>query len=248
MRERREDRIGRFAERQRRRREWINFGEITEWCSELGGSIVSDEDARTSAYEKLQADLMAGDFEEAGKSRVLYLHPWTPIAKMTRDRARDFTELAPREMLRSEYWNHCWIPRHLFHRWLAKHNLPASPSRFEPMAAVSAPSTPSRPETKIHNQQGPSPNIPTPRNIKARRGRRGPAPGAVDRYREVDRALFPEIRRIMRREGKSLYAAALKLAEMDKVKGAGTPISRAKRIAKRFNAERTSIRRSDGRR
>ena len=238
-RERREDRIRRFTESQRRRRDWINFAEIAEWCSELSGSIVSDEDARASAYEKLHADLTAGDFEERGKTRVLFLHPWTPMAKMTRDRARDFIELAAPETLRSEYWDHCWIPRHLFHRWLVKHNLPTTPSRFEPAPAVSAASMPSSPKTKIRNQQDSSPNIPTPQNIKARRGRRGPAPGAVDRYREADRALFPEIRRIMRREGKSLYAAALKLAELGKVKGAGTSVSRAKRIARRFNSEQS---------
>ena len=50
-----------------RLRDWINFAEIADWCSELAGSIVSDEDARGSAYEKLQADLMLGDFEERGK-------------------------------------------------------------------------------------------------------------------------------------------------------------------------------------
>ena len=232
-RERREDRIRRFTESQRHRRDWINFAEIAEWCSELSGSVVSDEDARASAYDKLHADLMAGDFEERGKTRVLFLHPWTPMAKMTRDRARDFIELASPETLRSEYWDHCWIPRSLFHRWLAKHNLPTSPSRFEPTQVVSAAS---RPKTKILDQQGSSQNIPTPQ----RRGRRGPAPGAVDRYRDADRALFSEIRRIMRREGKSLYAAALKLAEMDKVKGAGTTISRAKRIVRRFNAEQST--------
>jgi len=239
-RRRREDRIRQFTESQLRRRDWINFAEIAEWCSELSGSIVSDEGARASGYEKLCTDLMAGDFEECGKTRVLFLHPWTPMAKMTRDRARDFKELAPPETLRSEYWDHCWIPQHLFHRWLAKHNLPTSPSRFEPQPVGAAASMPSRPKTKIHNQQGLSPKIPAPQNITSRRGRRGPAPGVVDRYRESDRALFSELRRIMRKEGKSLYAAALKLAELDKVKGAGTPISRAKRIVRRFNAEQST--------
>jgi hypothetical protein len=34
--------------------------------------------------------------------------------------------------VRSEYLDHCWIPRRLFNRWLAKHELPLSPVRFEP--------------------------------------------------------------------------------------------------------------------
>jgi hypothetical protein len=230
----RETRIRRFTETQRRQRDWINFGEIAEWCSELGGSIVSDETARTSAYDKLLDDLLDGDFELSGRSRVLYLHSETVMAKMTCDRVRNLVEAFPQEVVRSAYLDHCWIPRAQFQRWLSKHNLPTSPSRFEPISAT--PMT-SEPRTGIRNRESSSPNISTPEGIKARRGRRGPAPGAVDRYRDADRALFPEIRRIMRREGKSLYAAALKLAEADKVKGAGTAISRAKRIVKRFNAE-----------
>jgi hypothetical protein len=235
VRERREDRIRRFAERQQRLRDWINFAEIAEWCSELGGSIVSDEDARTRAYEKLHTDLMAGDFEEAGKTRVLYLHPWTTMAKVTRDRARDFVELAPPETLRSEYWDHCWIPRHIFHRWLAKHNLPALPSRFEPTTAV-GPSTKDRGQNFRHAS-------PT-QSTRIKRGRRGPAPGTLDRFREVDRALYREIERIVREDRKSVSAAALELAEAGRVKGPGTAASRAKRLATRFRKERapTSLR------
>jgi hypothetical protein len=242
VREWREDRIRRFAERQRRRRDWISFGEIAEWCSELGGSIVSDEDARAGAYEKLQADLMAGDFEEAGKTRILYLHPWTPLAKMTRDRARDFMERAPPETQRSEYWDHCWISRHLFHRWLAKHNLPTSPSRFKPLTEAPATSKPSAPNAKDRSQCAASrkPTTPAPQNTKTGRGRRGPEPGTLDRFRDVDRALYRDIERIIRKDRKSVSAAALELAEAGKVKGPGTATSRAKRLATRFKRERTS--------
>jgi hypothetical protein len=73
----RTNRIARFTEDQRRKREWINFAEIADWCSEVDGSVVPNESARASAYEKLQRDLLEGDFEENGRSRVLYLHPWT---------------------------------------------------------------------------------------------------------------------------------------------------------------------------
>jgi hypothetical protein len=216
----REECIQRFTDTQRHLRDWINFAEIADWCSELAGSIVSDEDARASAYEKLQADLMMGDFEEKGKTRVLYLHPLTPMAKMTRDRARDFMELSPPETLRSEYWDHCWIPRSLFHRWLAKHNLPTSPSRFEPLTEPSAPSKTSTPKTKGRNQSTASPRTaPTLQNKKGGRGRRGPEPGTLDRFRDVDRALYRDIERIVRKDRKSVSAAALELAESGKVKG-----------------------------
>ena len=45
--------------------------------------MVSDEGARASAYEKLQRDLLEGDFEENAVP-PLCLHPWTVKAKMTR--------------------------------------------------------------------------------------------------------------------------------------------------------------------
>jgi len=236
----REERIQRFTNTQRNLRDWINFAEIADWCSELAGSIVSDEDARGSAYEKLQADLMLGDFEERGKSRVLYLHPLTRMARMTRDRARDFMELAPPETLKSEYWDHCWIPRHLFHRWLAKHNLSTSPSRFEPLTEPSVQSKTPTPKTNDRSQSTASPRTaPTLQNKKAGRGRRGPEPGTLDRFRDVDRALYRDIERIVRKDRKSVSAAALELAEAGKVKGPGTATSRAKRLATRFKRERT---------
>ena len=199
------------------------------WVDRIG------QTARTSAYDKLLDDLLRGDFEINGRSRVLYLHPETVMAKMRLDRAKNLIEAFPQEAVRSAYLDHCWISRAQFQRWLSKHNLPISPSRFEPTSATSmAAGT----KTKIRNRTGSSVDIPTPEGLNARRGRRGPAPGAVDRYRDADRALFPEIRRVMREEGKSLFAAALKLAEANRVKGAGTAISRAKRIVKRFNAKR----------
>jgi hypothetical protein len=85
----------RFAEDQRRKREWINFAEIADWCSEVDGSVVPNESARASAYEKLQRDLLEGDFEENGRSRVLYLHPWTVKAKVTRQWMENMIETHP---------------------------------------------------------------------------------------------------------------------------------------------------------
>src|SRR5262249_37524753 len=54
------------------------------YCSEESG-VVPDEIARETAYEKLLADLLEGDFEENGRSQVLYLHPYTTKARMTRE-------------------------------------------------------------------------------------------------------------------------------------------------------------------
>jgi hypothetical protein len=72
--------------------------------------------------------------------------------------------------------------------------------------------------------------------------RRGPAKGGIDRYGEADRALFPELERIRRKHHLSLTAAAEKLAQGDiegeHVLGHGSPLSRAKRLVKRYNADR----------
>jgi hypothetical protein len=70
------------------------------------------------------------------------------------------------------------------------------------------------------------------------RRKRGPAPGTLDRYGKADRALFPELRRIMRDEQVSVAAAATRLAEQGKVTGVGAPSSRAKRLAARYRRER----------
>src|SRR5215471_8692120 len=67
--------IERFKERQRRTREWINVAELAEWCSKEHQSIVPSEQKRAAAFDTLTSDLLAGEFEENGRSRVLYLHP-----------------------------------------------------------------------------------------------------------------------------------------------------------------------------
>jgi hypothetical protein len=66
------------------------------------------------------------------------------------------------------------------------------------------------------------------------RRRRGPALGSLDRYGESDRALFPEIERLVRDEHKSVSAAALELTEKGEVKGTGAPKSVAQRLARRY--------------
>jgi hypothetical protein len=121
----------RFIEEQRRKRDWINFGEIAEWCSELGGSVMPDEDARNAAYEKLQEDLLAGFFDDGGRTRVLFLRPDGIVAKMTRRRLRWAMELYDPELVRSVHLAHCWIPGRMFARWRAVHNLPMSAPRFQ---------------------------------------------------------------------------------------------------------------------
>jgi hypothetical protein len=64
------------------------------------------------------------------------------------------------------------------------------------------------------------------------RRRKGPVPGKVSRYLEADRRLYPEVeqRAVPERCG-SITAAAIQLAEEDKVAGTGTSLSKGRRLA-----------------
>ena len=130
-----EERIRRFEEEQRRKREWISFVEIAEWYSGLG--LTNPKKAAAAAeqaYRMLQSDLLAGLFEEGGRSRVLFRFPGVDFTagKMTRQRLQgaidhDLDGEHVRLLLR-----HCWLPQDLFERWRAWHHLPESAPRFEP--------------------------------------------------------------------------------------------------------------------
>jgi hypothetical protein len=126
-------RIQRFTERQREKHEWINLAEIAEWCSEEDHSILQNEDKRAAAFDRLSSDLLAGEFEENGHSQVLYLHLESRKTRMTREWLKDAIDHSwGGDRGKSQYLAHCWIRRLLFDRWCARHNLPASPERFQP--------------------------------------------------------------------------------------------------------------------
>ena len=86
-----------------------------------------------------------GEFEEDGRSLVLYLDAAIATRRMTRPWLQDVIELNPDEKqetrggrsittatVRAQYLPHCWIPRRLFDRWLTMHRLEQSPPRFQP--------------------------------------------------------------------------------------------------------------------
>ena len=129
----------RFAQTQLRKRQWINVEEIAELCSELNGSGVPNEAARENAYRNFQRDLLSGDFDENGRSRVLYLHPWTVRTRMTREWLQDAMKFNyDGDRGRSQFLPWCWVPRGMYERFAAKHNLPSSPPRFQPEHAATA--------------------------------------------------------------------------------------------------------------
>ncbi len=133
LRLRRHKRIRAFTETNRHTRDWINFAEIAEWCSEEDGSILPNHAKWAAAYDCLARDLLSGEFVEGGRSRVLYLHPRSAKVRMTAAWLQDaITHNYDGDHGRG-FLKNCWIPRSMFSRWLVKHRLPASPPRFEPL-------------------------------------------------------------------------------------------------------------------
>jgi hypothetical protein len=61
---------------------------------------------------------------------------------------------------RSQFLPWCWIPRPMFERWAAKHNLPSSPPRFQPdhtaTAAVAQPTAPEKLPKAISKRRRPA--------------------------------------------------------------------------------------------
>jgi hypothetical protein len=133
-------RMERFAQAQLRKRDWINFEEVAVLCSELDGSGVPNQAAFENACRNLERDLLlSSDFEENGRSRVLYLHPWTVKTRMTREWYHDAIQYDyDGHRGRSPFLPWCWFSRAMYERWAAKYNLPISPPRFQPEHAVTA--------------------------------------------------------------------------------------------------------------
>jgi hypothetical protein len=75
---------------------------------------------------------------------------------------------------------------------------------------------------------------PSATTEEKRKRRRGPEPGTLRRYEEADSKLIPELKQIMVAQHKSSSAAALVLAEANKIAGTGSPGSRAKRLAAHY--------------
>lgn len=85
----------------------------------------------------------------------------------------------------------------------------------------------------------PAAATPQPQVESHRKQRRGPRPGSVDRFGDRDRALFPELQALVA-DGRSVTAATVQLADQCKIAGIGSPVSRAKRLAKRYRQKRSA--------
>jgi hypothetical protein len=64
-----------------------SFKEIAEWFAEHRGRF--DAADPNPAYDILLRDFLDGDFEEGGRSKVIYLHHYTRMTRLTRQRLLD---------------------------------------------------------------------------------------------------------------------------------------------------------------
>ena len=117
-------RIEQFKQKQRKLFDWVCFADIADWCARITGDIKPDEERRTLTYSELRKSLTVGDFEQAGRSRVMFLNPATTMAKMTRDRFDLITRAFDGQILNTEYLSCCWIPRDLCQQWFDSRRLP----------------------------------------------------------------------------------------------------------------------------
>jgi hypothetical protein len=226
--------LARFDERQRlqRAREFIQFSEIVEWCTDLGRP--------PDPYAILQRDLLDDRFD-----RVAILHPAITRTKMTPEWMRNVMEVWPAEQprqsylgqfytpvadtVRCQYLAFCWIPRADFIRWCEWHELPIDPPRFRPAAsptsaANAAPVNSENPQIADSAEGAAANAAPTPR----RRGR-------ADQYEQADRALFPVITEMLATgRAHSANDAARMLDEAGRILGSGTPDSRTRRLAQKY--------------
>jgi hypothetical protein len=73
---------------------------------------------------------------------------------------------------------------------------------------------------------------------RRRSAAKGPMRGEIDRFREADRALFPEIEQLMKSQHLTSNEAVRILGERDKLTGRGTLDSRIRRVSARFRREK----------
>jgi hypothetical protein len=106
---------------------------------------------------------------------------------MTRDHLLNILRTHSTEIARSEFLDRCWLERSVFRRWLAKHELPLSPPRFEPRES----------ETKVMPPQqfvpGGEAKIQTPPQLESRE-----AATAIETSRRTPPSRKPDPRDVVR--------------------------------------------------
>jgi len=111
-------RILRFEERQNDKRQWIRLSTLAE--------RVGREISTTEGYALLRAAILNGEFEKAGRSRLLYLHPETSMAKMTREKLKELEHwqgAGGTDIINIQYVGCCWVPFAMAMAWCRRNSV-----------------------------------------------------------------------------------------------------------------------------
>ena len=134
--------IARFAERQRIKKRWIALIDLIAWCAQSTTAASNDEEARARdvAYRRLAESILRGEFEQSGRSKVLYLDTLVTSdgassrCRLTRNQFKitfDVAAMPPAPSLPLTVLNCCWLPSDIARRWLESHGYRWAP-HFEP--------------------------------------------------------------------------------------------------------------------
>jgi hypothetical protein len=132
--------ILRFRDCQSRRRNWLGFWDIADWIAcDRGATDRRDEQLRAQGYSDLFDAILAGEFDQRGRSCVLYLAP-LPGGKprLSADLLRQMRDqYAGTTTINDEVLPRCWVPRSLAQQWFARRDI-VWPGRFDPVSGFGA--------------------------------------------------------------------------------------------------------------
>jgi hypothetical protein len=109
VREWRTKRYEKFAKEQETKQQWVCLARVLD----LGGNV---------AYRTLLRSFFGRAFQKLGRTRVLYLHPWTSRKLMDvpfLTHVVDAYSSTP-HVIREQYLCHCWVPYKMADDWCQK--------------------------------------------------------------------------------------------------------------------------------
>jgi hypothetical protein len=129
--------LAEFAARQERRRQWVSFDEIADWCAREAGGIAPDPALRHAAYAALGASLRAGALECGGRPAVLLLCPGMAPLRVGRRWMAAVAALGDEAYVAAHHLALCWMPLELARAWLQRKRI-APPPGWSPIRPVTA--------------------------------------------------------------------------------------------------------------
>lgn len=126
--------ILRFRECQQRRRHWLALWDIADWiASDRGTTDRRDEQLRAQGYNDLLSAILAGEFDQHGRTCVLYLAPDPGKLRLTVELLREMRDFyAGATTINDQVLSRCWVPRALAQQWFDRLAV-AWPRRFDPI-------------------------------------------------------------------------------------------------------------------